>query len=144
MGKPVSINLTVSAYDLFNANPQPTTQDQLNSYCSLSDDNNGSTPDGKNADFVSNVYSGQQVTWTGSNSTNPNDNGYRILITEINNNSSFFPTNPLNGQSGRVNATCDSNIGSLNDTYSIYFEINPPGNGTPKSYRIDPKLQGNN
>lgn len=148
MGKPVFITLTVQANALY-AIDYPTGP-QVDNCSTLSDDNNGSSGNGVIDNFQSNVYANNTVTWSGV-TADPNgvDRGYNIAITQISNNSSFFPGNPLTGtpgRSGNVSATANGNIAGQNDTYTIYFTIYPPGNGTPKSagLTIDPKLQGNN
>ena len=143
-GKPVIITLTVSAKDLYNLSPQPLTNNQgeLDSYCSLSDDNTtnpGQIPPGGNLnDYTSTVYAGKTVTWVGANSEN---DGYRVLINSISNNPAFFASDPP-GQSGRVTATLQNNINGVEDTYTIFFTIDPPGNESALSYQLDPKLSG--
>ena len=77
MSKKVTITLTVNASALYAlVNP---TQDQIDINCSLSDDNGGSSPDGKIEDFQSNVYINQDVRWQGAT----NDPGYSVAITSI-------------------------------------------------------------
>ncbi|NNC69966.1 MAG: hypothetical protein HKN90_03995 [Flavobacteriaceae bacterium] len=142
-GKPVKITLSVRSEALYNANPQPSTQLELDAYCGLSDDNLGKIPPGgpQNInEFTSQVYNGNTVTWDGVSSDNP---GYRILIDSISNNTSFFASDPP-GQDGKVTATLKSGVASGTlDTYTITFSIDPPGNGTPKTYNLDPKLNMN-
>lgn len=149
MGKKVNITLTVSASALYNANPQPTTPSQLNPYCSLSDDNNGSSSDGTPENFQSNVYINNDVKWDG----NTNDSGYSIAIESVsyesvNNDTNFFPTIILGGTGGR-NGTVTSKVnnnqslaGKL-DVYQITFRVYAQGNNY-LTYSIDPKLSGNN
>ena len=142
MGKPVTITLTVNASSLFNANPQPKNETELVTYCGLSDNNCGQIPPGKTTlnNFLSQVYNSNTVTWVGDNG---GSNGYRVLITGITNNPSFFASEP-NGNSGRVTTTLKDDVAGIDDTYTISFSVDPPGNGDPKKYTIDPKLRGNN
>lgn len=137
-GKPVTITLTVNAADLFNANPQPTSQTALDAYCSLSDDNLGSIPPGKTLnEFTSEVFDGKTVTWRGASSSP----GYRVLIDSITNNTSFFSSDPP-GNNGVVTATVRTDVSpDTEDTYTITFTIDSPGNESPKTYALDPKLR---
>ena len=142
--KPVKITLTVNAEALYNANPQPLTNNQaeLDTYCSLEDDNLGKVPPGLTLnDFTSDVYNGNTVTWNGKSG---DVQGYRVLIDSISNNPNFFASDPP-GQNGTVTATLNSGVapGTV-DTYTINFTIDPPGNETPRSYSLDPKLKMNN
>lgn len=141
MGKPVIITLTVNGSDIYNANPQPVGGIATDPYCVLSDNNNGRIPPGETTinNFLSQVYSGNTVTWQGANS---GTGGYRVLITGITNNTNFFAS-PPHGGSGRIDATLKDGIGGVFDTYTINFTIDPPGNGTSKPYTLDPKLGGN-
>lgn len=145
MAKPVTITLCVSASALYNANPQPTNQPELDVYCVLSDNNGGLvTPGGSSVNnFTSQVYAGNTVTWVGENCGN---DGYRVQIDTITNNPNFFKSDPP-GSDGRVTATLKDDINGVEDTYRITFTIDSPGNPTqypPKSYTLDPKLGGNN
>ncbi len=144
MGKPVVITLTVNGSDIYNANPQPVGGIQTDPYCSLADNNNGRIPPGETTinDFTSQVYANNTVTWVGANT---GTGGYRILITGITNNPAFFDVEPRgNGNSGQLVADLKGDINEVNDTYTISFSVDPPGNGTPKPYTLDPKMQGNN
>ena len=142
MSKPVTITLTVHTDGLYTANPQPTTQNGLDQYLTIADDNNGRIPPGQTTiqNFLSQVYDGNTVTWIGANSGIP---GWRVSIDSIENNPNFFASdNP--GNDGRVTATLNNDIDGVIDTYKIYFSVIPPANvGTPKSYILDPKLKGN-
>lgn len=147
MSQPVTITLYVSAEDLYNVSPQPTRQqqDELDAYCILGDNNaisRGKPDDGGNLNsFTSQIYSGDDVTWVGQNIKN---DGYRVLIDEISNNSSFFPSNPLTGNGGRVVGKPIQGINDLIDTYTIKFFIDAPGNQQQQGpYYLDPKLGGN-
>jgi len=147
IGRPITITLTVNASALYNADPQPTTQTELDTYCSLSDDNTvlrggRIPPNGTLNDYTTQVYSANTVSWVGVNN---GDAGYRVLIDSISNNPTFFASDPP-GNSGRVTAALKDGINGLIDTYTIGFTIDAPGSqelNPPKSYPLDPKLQGN-
>ena len=139
--RPVTITLTVRAEALYTADPQPSTQAELDTYCSLAP---GSIiPAGSTLqDFTTNVYSSSTVTWIGASGDAAN---YGVSINGISNNPSFFASEPV-GNSGRVEAALKPGINEVGDTYTIGFTINPPGNPTTyptKSYSLDPKLMGN-
>ncbi len=144
-GKPVKITLEVNADELYKLNPQPLTNNQgeLDAYCGLADDNLGKVPPGLTLnDYTTDVYAGNTVTWSGM-SAGEGSNGYRVLIDSITTKTpAFFKSDPP-GKDGRVTATLADNINGVEDTYTINFTIDPPGNGSPRSYSLDPKLKGN-
>ncbi len=145
MGKPVNITLSVGASALYNANPQPSNQTELDTYCSLLDNNNGAIPPGETLnDFTSQVYLQQRVTWLINNSGNDN---YQVKILSVVNSSTppFFNPNTISAPQGgaaSVNGTC--NVSSGSDTYTINFRVTKPDpQGGSKDYSLDPKLGGN-
>ena len=149
MAKPVVITLTVQANSLYGMN-QPTQSD-IDSKCSITDDNFGSSPNGGTIEnFLSNVYINQNVKWIG----NTNDQGYSVSIDSIvyeplSNDVNFFDNGTIygsGGRSGNVNANIknDQNLANQLDVYTINFSVyNSSNNGTPKSFSIDPKLAAN-
>lgn len=139
MGGPKTVNITlkVSAQDLYNANPQPTTQAELIPYCGLKDDNKGKIPPGKTLnDYTTEVSGGYNVTWDGKSTDVAS---YKVLITGITNNPAFFSSEPK-GNSGKMTAKVKDGIGDVLDTYTIDFSIDPP-NQDAKYYSLDPKLK---
>jgi len=145
MGKPVNITLSVQAQDLYNAYPQPANQTQLDTYCALSDNNNGGIGQGGTLnDFTSQVYHNQLVTWL---IRNGQGGPYQVKIMSITNSSTppFFSPNTI---SGGVNGAASVNgtpiVTSGEDTYNIHFRVTktsqPSGH---KDYPLDPKLGGN-
>lgn len=149
MGKPVKITLGVNAFELYNANPQPSNQTELDNYCRLIDDNGGHIPPGDTEqtiqNFTSEVYHNKKVKWKAIN-TVPGDD-YQVSIVQVSNDSDYFTENPImakdnNGwTSGDLTATLTGT-----DTYTIEFTVIPPtgvGHGAAV-YQLDPKLHGNN
>lgn len=146
MGKKVEIVLTVQASSLYTMNnPSPTDIDLK---CSLSDDNSGSSSNGTLMDFLSQVYTNQDVKWEGLT----NDQGYSVAIDNIvfepePNDVNFFDTLTIHGTGGRSgNATAkvknDSNLIHKRDKYTLNFSVYTDGNSF-KSFQIDPKLAAN-
>ena len=141
--KPVKITLSVRAQDLFLADPQPANQTQLDTYCGLTDDNNGKIPTGGTLnDFTSDVYAGNTITWDGKSSQS---GGYQVLIDSISSeNATYFTRENLGSPGpGKVSVNLNTNIPGVPDTYTINFSIKAPGQGGTKSYSLDPKLKGN-
>ena len=149
MGKKVEITLTVDAATLFGlSNP---SQSQVDAECSISDDNSGNSPTGKNEDFTSQVYLNNDVKWKGMTS----DQGYSVAIDSIvyesessnPNDVDFFDVTTINGSGGRSgNATAkvknDNLLNGKIDEYTINFSVYNQ-QGTSKSFSIDPKLAAN-
>jgi len=150
MGRRVKIELNVEASRLFQmTNP---SQADIHERCSLSDDNDGFTANGKIEDFLSNVYLSQEVEWVGIT----DDKWYSISIDSIvydldlNNNdtemcfgndkSDDYVIKGKGGISGNVVATVkdrESLIGKEN-IYKIHFTVHYKEES--KSYLIDPKV----
>jgi len=143
MAKPVVISLNVQANSLFNLeNP---SQEQIDSLCSFSDDNNGNSPNGTVEDFTTTVYINNNVKWIGVSQ----NQGFKVAIDSINykpngNNVNCFDTPILQGSggiSGNVNANVknDSSLQNRYNDYLIEFTVyESPHNF--KSFSIDPKL----
>lgn len=142
----VTITLNVQANTLWNI-PNPT-QAQIDGCCSLSDDNNGNSPNGTIEDFTSQVNVNQNVRWVGVSA----DNGYTVAINSISYENDGTDVDIFNnpiiggsgGRSGNVNANVQNNnsLVGLHDDYTISFSIyDTPTNS--KTYPIDPKLQVN-
>ncbi|TDE07197.1 hypothetical protein [Flavobacterium sandaracinum] len=146
MGKKVEIALTVQASSLY-AMSNPSQQD-IDTACSLSDDNSGRSSNGTLKDFLSNVYLNQDVKWIGIST----DRGFSVAIDSIFNEPetrdvNFFDVETIYGTGGRSgNATAkvknDSNLVHKHDKYTITFSVYADGNSS-KSFHIDPKLAAN-
>jgi hypothetical protein len=149
MSKNVQIVLTVDASSLYQmSNP---SQEEIDTVTTLSDDNGGVSHNGKVQDFVSNVYLGHKVVWTGS-STNK---GYSVAIDRIiydfdlndPNDKCFLEDDIIimgtGGVNSKVVATVKDQI-EMAKTQNIYkIEFSVHYNKLAKSYLIDPKLLAN-
>lgn len=149
MSKNVQIVLTVDAQRLYQiSNP---TQEQINDYANLSDDNDGFTGNGKVQDFLSNVYLGKNIEWIGA-STNPE---YSVAIDRIvydfdlnDPNDKCFLEDDITiagsgGSNGKVTATVKDQL-NMAKTLNIYkIEFSVFYNNKSKSYLVDPKLISN-
>jgi hypothetical protein len=149
MSKNVQIVLTVDAQRLYQiSNP---TQDQINDYANLSDDNDGFTENGKVQDFLSNVYLGKNIEWIGA-STDP---AYSIAIDRIvydfdlnDPNDKCFLEDDITiagsgGNKGKVIATVKDQL-DMAKTLNVYkIEFSIYYNNKSKSYLVDPKLISN-
>jgi len=139
----VVITLNVQANTLWNlTSPTPA---QVDSCCSLSDDNNGNSPNGTIEDFTSQVYLAKNVRWVGVS----DDNNFTVAIDSITYEAEGDDVNAFDttivtgsgGRSGNVNANVrnDSTLVNHLDDYLISFSIyDSPSNF--KSFSIDPKL----
>lgn len=138
--KNVKIVLTVDVTNICAlTNP---TESEIEKYCHLSDDNNGS---GKNVkDFGSQVYGRKKVEWK----VKAQDGGkVKLIMISINPNSPvifeegyiLMPDN--NGKiTGHIRSEKTLNL--VESHYSIFFEVSKQGNNCG-SHRIDPKLKAN-
>lgn len=149
MSKNVQIVLTVDAQRLYQiSNP---TQEQINDYANLSDDNDGFTDNGKVQDFLSNVYLGKNVEWVGAST----DSAYSIAIDRIvydfdlndPNDKCFLEDDvTISGSGGchsKVIATIKDQV-EMAKTLNIYkIEFSVHYDNVSKSYLVDPKLISN-
>ncbi|MFV8270265.1 hypothetical protein ACNQGP_10075 [Flavobacterium sp. GT2N3] len=143
MAKPVVITLTVQTATLYGMSAP--SQSQVDSCCTLSDDNSGSSSNGTLEDFKSNVFINNNVRWVGFSS----DAGYSVAIDSLvyeskSNDVNFFDNATINGTGGRsgnasANVKNDPNLINELDIYTINFSVYNSGN-LHKSFSIDPKL----
>jgi len=146
MGTKVTITLTVEASSLYKMkNPIPS---EVESKCTLSDNNGGKSPNGNIKDFTSEVYIDNEVHWIGISK----DSGYTIAITsivykDIKGSVNFFDKKTLNGSSNRDSeiqhkVMNDSKLVGNTDIYIINFSVFATATDS-KPFTIDPKLKGN-
>jgi hypothetical protein len=143
MAKSVVITLTVKTASLYGMSAP--SQSQVNSCCTLSDDNLGSSSNGTLEDFKSKVFINNNVRWIGVSS----DSGYSVAIDSLvyeskSNDVNFFENATINGTGGRsgnasANVKNDPNLVNELDIYTINFSVYNFGN-LYKSFSIDPKL----
>ena len=143
MAKSVVITLTVKTASLYGMSAP--SQSQVNSCCTLSDDNLGSSSNGTLEDFKSKVFINNNVRWVGVSS----DSGYSVAIDSLvyeskSNDVNFFENATINGTGGRsgnasANVKNDPNLVNELDIYTINFSVYNFGN-LYKSFSIDPKL----
>lgn len=143
MAKPVVITLTVQTANLYGMNAPSKTQ--VDSCCTLSDDNSGSSSNGTLEDFKSYVFINNNVRWVGVS----RDAGYSVAIDSIDyesksNDVNFFDSGTINGSGGRsgnasANVKNDPNLVNHLDIYNINFSVYNSGNSF-KTFSIDPKL----
>lgn len=157
MGQKVTITLTVGAANL-HAIAIPTKNDIENN-TSLTDDNSGSSLDGTNENFISEVFLDNDVRWVGTT----NDPGYVIEIQSV----VYEPVNkgisvdffniPVITGTGRKHGFVEAKVRNDNSLvgqqycYYINFRIHILGGcmaffGWGKTlgpFEIDPKLKGN-
>ena len=143
MAKPVVITLTVQAATLYGMNDP--SQPQIDSCCTLSDDNSGRSQNGTLEDFKSYVFINNNVKWVGLS----RDSGYSVAIDSIDyesksNDVNFFDSPTIYGSGGRsgnasANVKNDPNLVNQLDIYNINFSVYDSGN-LFKTFSIDPKL----
>lgn len=143
MAKPVVITLTVQTAALYGMNAP--SQSQVDSCCTLSDDNFGRSTNGTLEDFKSFVFINNNVKWVGVS----RDSGYSVAIDSIDyesksNDVNFFDTPIISGTGGRsgnasANVKNDPNLINQLDIYNINFRVYNSGNSS-KAFSIDPKL----
>lgn len=152
MGNKIKITLTVANASGLYALAQPVPQTVLESFCELSDDNNGSSPNGGGIEqFESTASIDKDVTWQGVTSSQ----GYTIAIDTIvyepnvNNDVDFFdtaqlPPPPRGPVSRNEDVTAkvknDESLKGRIDVYKINFRIYQSSRHW-KAYSIDPRLK---
>lgn len=149
MRKNVQIVLTVDAEKLYHM--KNYNQDDIDTYCTLTDDNDGTTNNGKVQDFLSNVYLSKSVEWVGASS----NNDYSVAIDRIvydfdlNDPTDIYfleddeKIHGTGGKNSKVVATVkdQEDIVSTQNIYKINFSIYYKNNR--KEFLVDPKLKAN-
>ncbi|MGB5692654.1 MAG: hypothetical protein WBM43_08630 [Flavobacteriaceae bacterium] len=138
----VKIRLIVNTEEI----PVNPTQEQFKIYCSFVDNRNslvGIDPE----TYVTPVYPGQMIEWSGAP-----ENPYSLDIVSIDSIAKergkgqidMFGAPFLIGQSGIITATILGTKGRRKDyeTYTLRFTVIKNKDGSTKSYALDPKLQG--
>ena len=141
MAKDVVITLNVECATLTGFSCP--TQAQIDETCTMSDNNEGSTPSGPEQ-FESAVYKDKNVTWKG----NSYDQGYTVAITGIiyeGGTQMFKNSPPFSGNgtnSSEISQKLQNNSGFEGDseTYTINFSVSTPYK-TWGPFSIDPKLR---
>lgn len=152
MGNKLKITLTVADAIGLYALAQPVPKTILESYCVLSDNNLGSSPNGGGIEqFESTAALDQDVSWEGATSSQ----GYSVAIDTIvyepnvDNDVNFFnstqlpppPRGPVS-RNEKVTAKIknDESLKGKLDVYTINFRIYQSPTQW-KAYSIDPKLR---
>lgn len=139
--KDVVITLNVEAATLAGLNCP--SQDQVDETCTISDNNEGSTPN-KPEEFESTVFKDKRVEWQG----NSYDSGYQVAITSIvyEGGTQMFKNPPPFYGNGTNTSTIDeklannSNFEGDTEVYTINFSISN-NMKTWGPFKIDPKLK---
>lgn len=144
MGKKVEIQLDVNASTLYGISDP--SKGQIDSNCTISDDNNGSSPNGTLEDFTSEVYLDNDVKWKGKSL----EDDYSVSIDSIvyeskDGDVNFFNDNTIEGSGGHDGTVMskvknDNSLKGKVDDYTINFSIWYK-KANPKTFPIDPKLQ---
>jgi hypothetical protein len=149
MRKNVQIVLTVDAEKLYHM--KNYNQDDIDSYCSLTDDNGGKADNGKVQDFLSNVYLSKSVEWVGASM----NKDYAVAVDRI--VYDFDLNDPTDiyfleddekiygtgGENSKVVATVkdQQEIADTQNIYKINFSIYYKKER--KEFLVDPKLKAN-
>lgn len=149
MSKNVQIVLTVDAHSLYQI-PNPS-QDDINDFANLSDDNDGCTDNGRVQDFLSNVYLGKNVEWIGASDHPDYSVGIDRIVYDFDlndpNDKCFLEDDITiagsGGSNSKVIATMKDQI-EMAKTLNVYkIEFSLYYNNSRKSYLVDPKLIAN-
>lgn len=149
MKKNVQIVLTVDAEKLYHM--KNYNQDDIDSYCTLTDDNDGKTDNGKVQDFLSNVYLSKSVEWVGASSNKDYDVAIDRIVYDFDLNDPadiYFLEDDekiygSGGNQSKVVATVkdQQEIADTQNIYKINFSIYHKKER--KEFLVDPKLQAN-
>lgn len=143
MKKAVVITLNIEASTLFKIdNPTP---EQLDKYCSFTDNNNGKSPNGSNEEYTTEVYIGNSVQWLGFTK----EADFKVEIESIafkpeRSDVNFFDTEIVKGSKGTVTASVlnDDRLKGAMYSFLINFSIIHSSQKI-KYFSIDPKLSIN-
>jgi hypothetical protein len=149
MRKNVQIVLTVDAAKLYHM--KNYSQDDIDSYCTLTDDNDGQTNNGKVQDFLSNVYLSKSVEWVGASLNKDYDVAIDRIVYDFDLNDPsdiYFLEDDekiygTGGNHSKVVATVkdQQEIADTQNIYKINFSIYYKTER--KEFLVDPKLKAN-
>jgi len=149
MRKNVQIVLTVDAAKLYHM--KNYNQDDIDSYCTLTDDNDGKSTNGKVQDFLSNVYLSKSVEWVGASINNDYDVAIDRIVYDfdLNDPSDIYfleddeKINGTGGKHSKVVATVkdQQDIADTQNIYKINFSVYYKKER--KEFLVDPKLKAN-
>ncbi len=131
----IHIDFKINAEAIFNGG-------DVESNSSMSDDNNGKSPNGKPSKFESEAYASKFVNWeifdTGNNSRN-----YQIKMLDFpwTGNVDAFSKNPLQGGGKKAKAKIKDNTPDGTLKYTIRFEIRNKRTRETKTFELDPRLK---
>lgn len=126
--------------------PEKPTPEEYSTHCRFMDNRSpiiGIDP----VDYITEVYAGQMIEWSGTAS-----NPYTMDVVSIDSITKetskgkfdMFGARVLIGQTGIIMATVLSGIRKGDDeTYTIRFSVIKNKDGSNTSYAIDPQLRGN-
>lgn len=134
--KDVTITLTVDTDGLWG-------NESVDTYCSLSDDNNGSTPNGKPEKFESAVYPSRKVTWIVKKKFSNAEKDVELTEVDYERGEEIFGNNPLfadNNGKIKQDVLDDAATGD-EDTYKIKFKLVDKSQNSHQDNEVDPKLR---
>ena len=112
-------------------------------YSEMSDDNRGSSGNGKPSDFESEAYISKFVNWEISDiGENPNDYQVKFLDFPWTGPAGTFKDNPIKGGGKKARAKIEdgAQVGVL-VKYTIRFTIRNKATGETRTFELDPKIR---
>lgn len=111
-------------------------------YSSLSDNNNGSSANGRPSDFESEAYISKFVNWE-IDDIGGHQEAYQIKFLDFpwTGDVAAFAQNPIPGGGRKAKAKVEDTSGEGNVKYTIRFTIRSAVTGETKTFQLDPKIR---
>jgi len=108
----------------------------------ISDNNNGSSANGKPSDFESEAYISKFINWE-INDMGAHQEAYQIKFEDFpwTGNVVAFAQNPIPGGGRKAKVKVEDNSGEGNVKYTIRFTIKSNVTGETKTFHLDPKIR---
>ena len=108
----------------------------------LTDDNNGTSQNGRPSDFESEAYPSKFVNWEISDlSANEQEYQLKFLDFPWSGSVAAFAQNPIPGGGKKAKAKIEDNASDGTIKYTIRFTIKSRATGETRTFQLDPKIR---
>lgn len=133
--KDITINFRINAEAIFNGGSVEDNSE-------ISDNNKGSSSNGKPSDFESKAYPSKFVNWE-IFEMGPNSGNYQAKFLDFpwTGNVAAFAKNPIPGGGKKAKAKIEDNTPEGTLKYTIRFTIKSNATGETRTFVLDPKIR---
>lgn len=133
--KDIKINFEINVEAIFNG-------ESVGDNSRLSDNNNGTSRNGKPSDFESKAYPSKFVNWE-IFEIGPNAEDYQAKFIDFpwTGDVNAFSKNPIQGGGKKAKAKIESNTPDGTLKYTIRFTIKSKITGETRTFELDPKIR---